>query len=61
MQENTKQFYLIVNLVRIFSEDFGMELGVNKCTTLIMKRIITSKKEGIQLPNYEVINVEKRE
>ena len=60
--QNEKQIDLIVNLVRIFSKDFGMELGISKCTTLIMKRVITSRKEGIQLPNDEVIkNVEDGE
>ena len=53
--QNEKQLDLLVNTVRILSEDIGMELGKRKCSTLIMERGITSRKEAIQLPIDDVI------
>ena len=41
----------LVNIVWTFSEDIGMESGISKSATLIMKRGITSKNESTQLPN----------
>ena len=52
----------LVNTVRIFSEDIGMEFGISKYDTLMIKRGIISKSEGIQLPNDEFIkNIEEGE
>ena len=53
--QNENQIDTLVNTVRIFSQDIGMEFGINKCAVLIMKRGVLSKNEGIQLPNEEVI------
>ena len=42
--------------------DFGMELGISKCPTLIMKRDIISKSKDMQLTNDEFIKLRlKRE
>ena len=60
--QNKKRIDKLVNTVRIFSEDIRMEFGISKCATLIMKRSIISKSEGIQLPNDESIkNIEEGE
>lgn len=36
--------------VRVISTDICMEFGINKCTTLIMKRGKAILREGIDLP-----------
>ena len=60
--QNEKQIDTLVNTVQIFSEDIGMEFWISKCATLIMKRGIISKNEGIQLTNDEFIkNMDERE
>ena len=60
--QNEKQIDTVVNTVRIWSQDIGMEFGIGKCAVLIMKRGVFSRSEGIQLPNDEVIkNVEEGE
>ena len=41
--------------VRIFSEDIGMQFGVNKCAMLMMKKEKIVKSYSIQLPNDKVI------
>ena len=53
--QNKKQIDKIVSTVQIFSKDIGMKFGISTCATLIMKRGIIFSKEGIQLPNDEVI------
>ena len=35
--KNKKQVGMLVNTVRIFSKDFGMEFRISKCAVLIMK------------------------
>ena len=50
--QNEKQIDTLVNTVRIFSEDIGIEFMINECATLIIKRGIISKSEGIQLQKY---------
>lgn len=62
-EQNKKRIGKLVNTVRIFSEDSRMEFGISKCATLIMKRSIISKNEGIQLPNDDesIKNIEEGE
>ena len=40
----------LVQSVRVISTDSYMEFGINKCTTLIMKRGKAIQTEGIDLP-----------
>ena len=40
----------LVQSVRVISTDICMEFGINKCTTLIMKRGKAIQTEGIDLP-----------
>ena len=60
-RQNKKQIDTLVNIVQIFKKVIGMAFGIRECATLIMKRDIISKSEGIQLPNDEFIKVLKRE
>ena len=38
-----------------FSEDIGMEVGMEKCDMLVMEKGKTVKSVGIELPNGKVI------
>ena len=41
----------LIQTVRIFSEDIGMEFGIEKCTMLVMEEGKIVKLVGIELPD----------
>ena len=43
------------SLVRVFSEDIGMEFGIEKCAMLVMEKGKIVKSVGIELPDGKVI------
>ena len=45
----------LVQTVRLFSSDIGMEFGIDKCAVLIVKNGKVRETEGIVLPNGEVL------
>lgn len=45
----------LVESVRIFSKDIGMEFGIDKCAVLTMKRGKLVESHGVVLPNGEVM------
>ena len=45
----------LVQTVRVFSEDIGMEFGIEKCATLVMEKRKIVKSVGIELPDGKVI------
>ena len=45
----------LVQTVRVFSEDIGMEFGIEKCATLVMEKVKIVKSVGIELPDIKVI------
>ena len=45
----------LVQTVRFFSEDIGMEFGTEKCAMLVMDKGKIVKSVGIELPNDKVI------
>ena len=45
----------LVQNVCVFSEDIGMEFGIEKCTMLVMERGKFVKSVGIELPDGKVI------
>ena len=45
----------LVQTVRIFSVDTGMQFGIEKCAMLVMKKGKIVKLDGIQFPNDKVI------
>ena len=45
----------LVQTVRVFSEDIGMEFGIEKCAMLVMKKGKIVKSVGIELPDGKVI------
>jgi len=45
----------LVQTVRVFSEDIGMEFGIEKCATLVMEKGKIVNSVGIELPDGKVI------
>ena len=45
----------LVQTVRIFSKDIGMEFGIEKCAMLVMEKGKIVKSVGIELPDGKVI------
>ena len=53
--KNEKDLDSLVQTVRIFSDDIGMEFGIDKCAILVLKRGKITKFDGISLPDGRVI------
>ena len=45
----------LVQTICVFSEDIGMEFGIEKCATLVMEKGKIVKSVGIELPDGKVI------
>ena len=45
----------LVQTVRVFSEDIGMEFGIEKCAMLVIEKGKIVKSVGIELPDGKVI------
>ena len=45
----------LVQTVRVFGEDIGMEFGIHKCAMLVMEKGKIVKSGGIDLPDGKVI------
>ena len=52
---NEKELDSLVQTIRIFSKDIGMEFGIEKCAMLVIEKGKIVKSVGIELPNGEVI------
>ena len=52
---NEKGLDSLVQTVRVFSEDMGMEFGIEKCAMLVMEKGKIVKSVGIELPGGKVI------
>ena len=48
---NEKSFESLIQTVRVFSNDIGMELGVEKSAVLTVKKGKMANGDGIALPN----------
>ena len=46
----------LVQTVRVFRKDIGMEFGIEKCAVLVMDKGKIVKSVGMQLPDGNVIN-----
>ena len=49
----------LVETVRVFSEDIGMQFGIEKCTMLVMEKGKIVKSVGIEFPDGKVIKLLK--
>ena len=54
--QSEKELESLVRTIRVFSEDIGMEFGIEKCATLLMEKRKIVKSVGIKLPDSKVIN-----
>ena len=46
-----KELETLIHTVRIYSQDIGMEFGIEKCALLVRKSGKRHKTDGIELPN----------
>ena len=53
--KNEKELEDLIHTGRIYSQDVGMELGIEKCALLIMKSDKQHLTDGIELPNQDKI------
>ena len=49
--KNVKELEILLQIVRIYSDDIGMEFGIEKHAVLIMKSKKRQMIEGIELPH----------
>ena len=52
--KNKNKVDILVQSVRVVSEDIRMELGIEKCTVLVMKKRKLVKSEGIVIPGEKL-------
>ncbi|XP_063595812.1 uncharacterized protein LOC134772704 [Penaeus indicus] len=53
--KNQDQIDSLVQTVHLFSEDIGMQFGLNKCGVLVLKRGKMVKQNGVALPNGQMM------
>ena len=53
--ENEKELDSLVQTVKVFSKDIGMDFGIEKCSMLVIKRGKKTTSDGIKLPDNIVI------
>ena len=53
--KNEKELETLIHTVRIYSQDIGMEFGIEKCALLVMKSGKWHLTDGIELPNQDKI------
>ena len=55
LQKNEKELETLIHSVRMYSQDIGMEFGIEKCTMFVMKCSERHLTDGIVLPNQDKI------
>ena len=53
--KNEKELETLIHAIRIYSQDIGMEFGIEKCAMLVMKSGKRHMTDGIELANQERI------
>ena len=51
LAKNEKELETLIQTVRIYSQDIGMEFGIEKCVILVMKSSKRHMTERTELPN----------
>ena len=49
--KNEKELETLIHALRIYSQDIGMEFGIEKCAMLVMKSGKRHLTYGMELPN----------
>ena len=53
--KNEDELEILIQTVRIFRQDIGMEFDIEKCAMLVMKNSKRHMTEGVELPNQIII------
>ena len=53
--KNEKELKTLIHAVRIYSQDIGMEFGIEKCAMLVIKNGKRHMTDGMELPNHDRI------
>ena len=53
--KNERELETLIHAVRIYSQDIGMEFGIEKCAMLVMKSGKRHMTDGMELPNHDRI------
>ena len=53
--KNEKELETLIHAVRIYSQDIGMEFGIEKCAMLVMKSGKRHLTDGMEQPNQDKI------
>ena len=53
--KNEKELETLIHTVRIYSQDIGIEFGIQKCAMLVLKSSKRHMTDGIELPNENKI------
>ena len=53
--KNEKELKTLIHAVRIYSQDIGIEFGIEKCAMLVMKSGKRHMTDGMELPNHDII------
>ena len=53
--KNEKELETLIHAVRIYSQDMGMEFGIEKCAMLVMKSVKRHMTDGMEQPNHDKI------
>ena len=59
--KNEKELETLIQTVRIYCQDTGMELGIEKCTVLVMKSGKRHITEGVELLNQVIRTLGEKE
>ena len=55
LQKMKKRLETLIHTIRMYSQDIGMEFGIEKCALLVMKSGKQHLTDGIELPNQDKI------
>ena len=55
LAKKEKELETLIHAVRIYSQDIGMEFGIEKCARLVMKSGKWHLTDGMELPNQDKI------
>ena len=55
--KNGKELETLIHAVRIYSQDIGMEFGIEKCTMQVMKSGKRHLPDGMELLNQDKIRI----
>ena len=53
--KNEKELETLIHAVRIYTQDIGLEFGIEKCALLVMKSGRRHMTDGMELPNHDEI------